>query len=112
MSDVETALKHSLTVRMRLSHFDPQGPLDNIPTTEVCSAHALQVKNTSGSLPLSVDSLSHLCCSSCSESPLQLARSGAAQGQTLLKNTDMALPLLKSAKIAVRRKLKDLSRCA
>lgn len=73
MDDVELALHHSLMVRMRLSHFDPEGPLNMISTDEVCSQHAVD-----------------------------LARSAAAQGCVLLKNKGgEALPLLASKNIAV-----------
>ena len=37
-ADIDERLRKSFTVRMRLSHFDPIGPLNKIPLTEVCSA--------------------------------------------------------------------------
>ena len=55
--DVDERLRHSLRVRMRLSHFDPLGPLDKIPTSAICSAESLAT-----------------------------AREGARQGAVLIKN--------------------------
>jgi beta-glucosidase-like glycosyl hydrolase len=82
MADIESALKNSLTVRMRLSHFDPPGPLDMISTTEICSEYAIA-----------------------------LARDGAAQGSVLLKNLNRTLPLSKSSlSIAVTGPSANLSR--
>eukprot|EP00658_Telonema_sp_P-2_P054924 TRINITY_DN43684_c0_g1_i3.p1 TRINITY_DN43684_c0_g1~~TRINITY_DN43684_c0_g1_i3.p1 ORF type:complete len:513 (+),score=82.49 TRINITY_DN43684_c0_g1_i3:35-1573(+) len=72
MDDIDSALRHSLTVRMRLSHFDPPGPLDQISTDEVCSGYAVG-----------------------------LARQGAAQGMVLLKNAASTLPLDATKSVAV-----------
>ena len=82
-SEIDVRLANLFKVRMRLGHFDPLGPLDKIPTTEICTAGA---KAT--------------------------ARDGAAQGATLLKNEAAALPLKASAtgKIAVLGPTANLSR--
>jgi beta-glucosidase-like glycosyl hydrolase len=61
--DVDERLRHSLRVRMRLSHFDPLGPLDKIPTSAICSAESLAT-----------------------------AREGARQGAVLIKNEAGTLP--------------------
>jgi beta-glucosidase-like glycosyl hydrolase len=57
IADVDTALRHLFTVRMRLGHFDPAGPLQRIPETVICGPEHTAV-----------------------------ARAGAAQGSSLLKN--------------------------
>ena len=64
LAEVEKRLAEGFRVRMRLSHFDPTGPLQQIPLSELCSAE------TAG-----------------------IARAGAAQGATLIKNTAGTLPL-------------------
>ena len=106
-ADVETALQHLFSVRMReppdyrwdlgcilpkvpaisllwtgLGHFDPKGPLQEIPESAICSdEHAAT------------------------------ARAGAAQGSTLLKNDGGALPLKKSlSSVAVIGPNGDLSK--
>ena len=81
-TDVETALQHLFSVRMRLGHFDPTGPLQEIPESAICSdEHAAT------------------------------ARAGAAQGSTLLKNDGGALPLKKSlSSVAVIGPNGDLSK--
>ena len=63
-ADIETALRHLFMVRMRIGHFDPDGPLQKITESVICSdEHAAT------------------------------ARAGAAQGSTLLKNDNLTLPL-------------------
>lgn len=64
MADVELALTHLFAVRMKLGHFDPPGPLQQIPLSSVCS-----------------------------EEHAKTARAAAVQGTTLLKNTRKTLPL-------------------
>ena len=61
-----------MRVRMRLGHFDPDGPLQKIPTSDICSDYAIA-----------------------------LARDGAAQSTTLLKNKDGRLPLNEKDRVAV-----------
>lgn len=63
-ADIDQRLSYLFRIRMRLGHFDPPGPLQQIPTTDICSDYAVS---------LSMD--------------------GTLQGATLLKNTDNALPL-------------------
>ena len=62
--DIDERLAMLWRVRLRLSHFDPLGPLNAIPPSAVCSASAIE-----------------------------LARDGARQGSTLLKNEGAVLPL-------------------
>jgi beta-glucosidase-like glycosyl hydrolase len=62
--DINERLRNSFRVRMRLNHFDPAGPLDDIPTSEICS-----------------------------EASLDAAREGSRQGSTLIKNDADTLPL-------------------
>lgn len=62
--DLDDRLKLGFRVRMRLSHFDPVGPLNKIPPSTACSAESIAV-----------------------------AREGAVQGSTLLKNSGNTLPL-------------------
>ncbi len=63
-ADMDTRLKMLFRVRMRLGHFDPVGPLQSIPTTDICSDYAKA-----------------------------LAQDGPRQASTLLKNIGGALPL-------------------
>ena len=63
-ADLDARLAMLFRVRMRLQHFDPPGPLQQIPPSDVCSPYARA-----------------------------LARDGVAQGATLLKNTAKRLPL-------------------
>ena len=63
-ADIDARLKMLFRVRMRLSHFDPRGPLNSISTTEICSDYAVQlsqdavrqsavlIKNVHNTLPL------------------------------------------------------------
>jgi beta-glucosidase-like glycosyl hydrolase len=82
MADVELALSHLFSVRMRLGHFDPPGPLQRIPPSAICDAEGSAI-----------------------------ARSGAAQGSTLLKNSGGTLPLKAGAgKVAVIGPNGELSR--
>eukprot|EP00051_Salpingoeca_urceolata_P010634 m.130386 g.130386 ORF g.130386 m.130386 type:complete len:281 (+) comp16786_c0_seq2:1123-1965(+) len=67
-ADMDARLEKLFRVRMRLSHFDPVGPLQKIPIETVCSDYALS---------LSLD--------------------GTAQGCVLLKNDAAALPLKASS---------------
>ena len=60
-ADLETSLRHTLGVRMRLGHFDPSGPLQQIKGSVLCDLDAIE-----------------------------LARDGAAQGAVLLKNSHAA----------------------
>merc|ERR1719336_1179634 len=62
--DIDERLRMLFKVRMRLSHFDPIGPLNAIPESTICSDYALT-----------------------------LSRDGVRQGATLLKNTAATLPL-------------------
>jgi len=65
VDDIDERLSYLWRVRMRLSHFDPLGPLDLLdPTKVVCSDYAKEV-----------------------------AREGSRQGSTLLKNEHETLPL-------------------
>mmetsp|Transcript_23199 Transcript_23199/g.65835 ORF Transcript_23199/g.65835 Transcript_23199/m.65835 type:complete len:902 (+) Transcript_23199:68-2773(+) len=66
-ADMDARLKMLFRVRMRLSHFDPVGPLDEIPESTICSDYAIQ---------LSLD--------------------GARQSAALIKNEMSALPLDRS----------------
>ena len=63
VEDVDERLKMLFRVRMRLSHFDPKGPLDSINSSAICSEYAMQ---------LSYDAV--------------------AQSATLLKNEEKTLP--------------------
>jgi beta-glucosidase-like glycosyl hydrolase len=63
--DLNIRLSYLFRMRMRLGHFDPAGPLEQIPDTVVCSQHSKAVawdgpvqssaliKNTGNTLPLS-----------------------------------------------------------
>eukprot|EP00418_Pyrodinium_bahamense_P007913 CAMPEP_0179121212 /NCGR_PEP_ID=MMETSP0796-20121207/57152_1 /TAXON_ID=73915 /ORGANISM="Pyrodinium bahamense, Strain pbaha01" /LENGTH=794 /DNA_ID=CAMNT_0020819793 /DNA_START=44 /DNA_END=2428 /DNA_ORIENTATION=+ len=67
--DIDGRLAMLFKVRMRLSHFDPLGPLNRIPTADVCSDYgkdlaregvgqaAALLKNENGRLPLDATSL-------------------------------------------------------
>lgn len=63
-ADIDLHLAALFKVRMRLGHFDPVGPLQDFPITDVCSKYALDLSND-----------------------------GAAQSSALLKNVNGALPL-------------------
>jgi beta-glucosidase-like glycosyl hydrolase len=39
--DINERLRNAFRVRMRLNHFDPVGPLDDIPISEICSEASL-----------------------------------------------------------------------
>eukprot|EP00040_Diaphanoeca_grandis_P030520 m.180510 g.180510 ORF g.180510 m.180510 type:complete len:788 (+) comp32023_c1_seq1:116-2479(+) len=67
-ADIDTRMAYLFRVRMRLDHFDPVGPLQSIPMSDLCSDYAID-----------------------------LAQDGAAQGSTLLKNVGDALPLQKAS---------------
>lgn len=64
-SQVNKALHNLFTVRMKLGHFDPPGPLQKIPPSVICSPEAIE-----------------------------LARESAREAAVLLKNSDHFLPLL------------------
>jgi len=65
--DIDERLKMLFRVRMRLSHFDPVGPLNKIPASVICS-----------------------------EDGVALSHDGVRQSTTLLKNLNGALPLDRS----------------
>eukprot|EP00039_Didymoeca_costata_P029260 m.23868 g.23868 ORF g.23868 m.23868 type:complete len:847 (+) comp7550_c0_seq1:294-2834(+) len=67
VSVIDERIKNQLRVRMQLSHFDPEGPLQKISTKEICSDESLEV-----------------------------AQDGVRQGVVLLKNVKNALPLNKN----------------
>ena len=72
-AEIDARLHKLFRVRMRLSHFDPIGPLDKIPYSAVCD-----------------------------EAAIATARDGVAQGATLLKNVGKVLPLAPTlGKVAV-----------
>merc|ERR1711957_201116 len=75
--------KLAFRMRMRLNHFDPEGPLDKVPASEACS-----------------------------QASQDAAREGAIQSSTLLKNVGGALPLdaTKFSKVAVIGPNSDLSK--
>ena len=63
-ADIITRLSVLFKIRMRLGHFDPEGPLQRIPKSVVCTDYSKG-----------------------------LANAGAAQGASLLKNVQATLPL-------------------
>ena len=67
-ADLDARLRNLFRVRMRLSHFDPKGPLDEVPPSVICSPAAVAT-----------------------------ARDSVAQSVALLKNAKGALPLRKAA---------------
>jgi beta-glucosidase-like glycosyl hydrolase len=73
-ADLDERLRYQFRLRMRLGHFDPEGPLDRIEPSVVCSDYAND-----------------------------LMRDGMAQSATLLKNDGSTLPLVASkvASVAV-----------
>lgn len=71
-ADIDERLKMLFRVRLRLGHFDPVGPLQSFPLTDVCSAEHIA---------LSMD--------------------GMAQSAAMLKNDANTLPLSKSDSFAV-----------
>lgn len=66
VQDIDERLKMLFRVRMRLSHFDPKGPLDYIPASAICSDYAMQ-----------------------------LSHDAVQQSASLLKNMEQTLPLQK-----------------
>lgn len=66
VQDIDERLKMLFRVRMRLSHFDPKGPLDYIPASTICSDYSMQ-----------------------------LSYEAVQQSATLLKNVEQTLPLQK-----------------
>ena len=67
-ADLDAAMLRMFTLRLRLGHFNPPGPLQAISTSDVCSPYAQE-----------------------------LARDGVRQSVVLVKNTGSALPLTASA---------------
>eukprot|EP01052_Picozoa_sp_SAG31_P045189 SAG31_NODE_8158_length_1507_cov_0.975142_2_plen_209_part_01 len=63
-ADIDERLAKLFRVRMRMDHFDPIGPLQSIPTSDICSDYAFT-----------------------------LSQDGPAQSSALLKNTGKTLPL-------------------
>ena len=61
---IDSRLKNLFRVRMRLQHFDPVGPLQDIPTSAICT-----------------------------EETAAIARDGVVQGASLFKNVGRTLPL-------------------
>jgi beta-glucosidase-like glycosyl hydrolase len=72
VDDIDVRLRYLFRMRLRLGHFDPPGPLQEIPKSAVCTDFAVN-----------------------------LARQGTIQGSVLLKNAEHALPLLKSSTVAL-----------
>ena len=66
---IDARLFNLFKVRMRLGHFDPVGPLQAFPMTDICSDYALA-----------------------------LSENGLVQSTAMLKNADKALPLAASTK--------------
>eukprot|EP01048_Picozoa_sp_COSAG05_P005653 COSAG05_NODE_342_length_11038_cov_5.604662_6_plen_415_part_00 len=66
---IDARLFNLFKVRMRLGHFDPVGPLQAFPMTDICSDYALA-----------------------------LSENGPVQSTAMLKNADKALPLAASTK--------------
>ena len=67
-ADIDARLEKLFRVRMRLSHFDPVGPLQTIGTDEICSQYSFD-----------------------------LSQDGPAQSSSLLKNDAKTLPLSASS---------------
>jgi beta-glucosidase-like glycosyl hydrolase len=72
--DIDTRLKYLFRMRIRLGHFDPPGPLQQIPTSAICTPETIE-----------------------------LARDGTRQGSVLLKNAMKVGPALSRAAAAVCR---------
>eukprot|EP01052_Picozoa_sp_SAG31_P036915 SAG31_NODE_4677_length_3040_cov_3.849031_4_plen_256_part_00 len=70
--DIDVRLEMLFKVRIRLGHFDPPGPLQKFPLTDVCAPEHME-----------------------------LAFDGTAQSAAMLKNADKTLPLSKGANVAV-----------
>jgi pre-mRNA-splicing factor SYF2/beta-D-xylosidase 4 len=68
-ADIDEHLRVLFKVRMRLGHFDPVGPLQGFPLTDVCSQYAID-----------------------------LANNGPVQSSALLKNANHKLPLQSTVK--------------
>ena len=82
MDDVDTVLKRLMKVRMRLSHFDPVGPLQQFSMDDICSDYAIELSNN-----------------------------GPVQSTAMLKNDASTLPLAASTKtVAVIGPNANLSR--
>ena len=47
---IDDRLYNLFKVRMRLGHFDPPGPLQNIPTSAICSEESRQIAAAGKSL--------------------------------------------------------------
>eukprot|EP00931_Biecheleriopsis_adriatica_P051458 TRINITY_DN29844_c0_g1_i2.p1 TRINITY_DN29844_c0_g1~~TRINITY_DN29844_c0_g1_i2.p1 ORF type:complete len:805 (+),score=148.68 TRINITY_DN29844_c0_g1_i2:44-2416(+) len=67
-ADIDERLKMLFRVRMRLSHFDPEGPLNKIPASEICS-----------------------------DLSQELSHDAVSQSATLLKNLKSTLPFHRDA---------------
>lgn len=79
VQDIDERLKMLFRVRMRLSHFDPKGPLDYIPASAICSDYAMQ-----------------------------LSHDAVQQSASLLKNMEQTLPLQKDRVGTVAARLTTL----
>ena len=70
--DIDTRLKYLFRMRLRLGHFDPDGPLQEIPKEAICTPETIE-----------------------------LARDGTRQGAVMIKNADKLLPLKAGGNVAV-----------
>ena len=71
-ADMDVRLRYLFRMRMRMGHFDRDGPLQAIPKTAICTPETIE-----------------------------LARDGTRQGAVMLKNADKLLPLKPGGKVAV-----------
>ena len=70
--DIDTRLKYLFRMRLRLGHFDPDGPLQMIPKEAICTSETIE-----------------------------LARDGTRQGAVMIKNSGKTLPLKPGGHVAV-----------